>query len=770
MAWWSSLSNASKLASLAIQEATRRIDQALDIEDNTSLSPPFEILPKNELHLEAEVDTPQYSSILSTKAPTYNTQDSQILAKDSQVKDPDEIPFLSVPNPPLPKVSDAPSFGTVGRQRHASQPASSLSSGPMLEDIACDKDEISNGSTKSVHNEGTASVSLSMGDTLTSELSRSLASTNKSSSTINLITPAALASSQPALPSDDSVTDVCSTDVFDNEEKEVEGEEIQRHQPTTTTITPPRPLSPRAQDDAVRPQDHLEDDATTTTTSSEIEVISCCTSLNGEALNDSGNSAALFPAAAEQFLQGTECHQDLGPRDRPLCQLARPVSGRRSSNSPTASQTSESALREDVSQLLEAREAKILELSRVNISLQEANAFLQSQLAQATGSTGGLTDLDSLTDEFTKRLALTERRLQAVTKERNQLRAQLAAEAHLSPAKPSSAVEPSSENSFQTRCARLEALIEEKETQIQEILKEGERMAQEQLKTNNIVKSLRAKEKTNEQKMQRTSSALTKAQAEIERLKIELATARDAESKSLGALNQVNRQNQKLEKDLACLNAELGLSREKVELLEKTVQAHETGKRQMGEKLEETQRYLSAANSRLEAMQGTEQKQAVLYEETDRLRIQIDEMRRAACKQQRNLEQAREQTAHELAYYRSRLANAEAQLELMGETASSVAKPLLSRIESLQGSLDSQTAAFEQTEQRLSAQIEELQARLLASAQTDRDLKQSLTDSETSIATLQDELKRAKLEIEGLQKQLNVSAKQLQDKDAFLQK
>ncbi|VDL90665.1 unnamed protein product [Schistocephalus solidus] len=190
----------------------------------------------------------------------------------------------------------------------------------------------------------------------------------------------------------------------------------------------------------------------------------------------------------------------------------------------------------------------------------------------------------------------------------------------------------------------------------------------------------------------------------------------------------------------------------------------------MGEKLEETQRYLSAANSRLEAMQGTEQKQAVLYEETDRLRIQIDEMRRAACKQQRNLEQAREQTAHELAYYRSRLANAEAQLELMGETASSVAKPLLSRIESLQGSLDSQTAAFEQTEQRLSAQIEELQVRLLASAQTDRDLKQSLTDSETSIATLQDELKRAKLEIEGLQKQLNVSAKQLQDKDAFLQK
>ncbi|VDN09852.1 unnamed protein product [Dibothriocephalus latus] len=316
----------------------------------------------------------------------------------------------------------------------------------------------------------------------------------------------------------------------------------------------------------------------------------------------------------------------------------------------------------------------------------------------------------------------------------------------------------------------MEALVAEKETQIAEILKEGERMAQEQLKTNNIIKSLRAKEKANEQKMQRTSSALTRAQTEIERLKAELATAQGSESKSLGALNQVNRQNLKLEKDLAALNNELGLSREKVKHLEKTVQAHEAGKQQMVEKLEETQRHLSAAHSRLETMQGSEQQQAALHEETDRLRNQIDEMRRAASKQQRSLEQAREQSAQEVSYYRSRLANAETQLELMGETASSVAKPLLSRIESLQSSLDDQTAAFEQTEQRLSAQIEDLQAKLSASEQTDRELKQRLIDSETTIATLRDELKKAKSEKDEMQKQLTESSNQLQDMDTFLQR
>ncbi|KAL7059634.1 hypothetical protein AAHC03_013454 [Spirometra sp. Aus1] len=764
MAWWSSLSNASKLATLAIKEAQRRIDQALDIEDDTNLSTPIEVLPKTELYIKAEVDTPKDSSILQVKTPACTSQDSQLLTEDLQMKNPDVTPFLSAPISLLPKVSDEPSFGALTRQRHASQPTSSLSSGPMPEDIVCDEDDISTNSTKSlqdVHScDCTPSVSLTMGDTLTSELSNSETLATKPSSPATLTTTVALATSEPALPSDDSVPDLRSPDFLDKKGEEMEREEAQRQQLTTS----PQPLSPRTQDDVARSEDHLEDDANTTTMSSEIEVISCCTSLNGDVSNGSGNANTVLLTATEQLLPYTEFPQDLGPRNRSLSQLARPVSGPRTSDPLVASHPSE-----DISQVLEAREAKILELSRVNISLQEANTYLQSQLAQASGSAGNLNDLDSLTDEFTKRLALTEHRLQVVTKERNQLRTQLSAEARHSPARLT-AMESSSEKSLRNRCAKLEALVSEKETQIQEILKEGERMAQEQLKANNLVKSLRAKEKTNELQSQRTSSALTKAQAEIGRLKSELATARDGESKNLGALNQVNRQSLKLEKELAGLNVELGLSREKVELLEKTTQALEAEKRQMAEKLEETQMNLSAANSRLEAMQGSEQQQAALHEETDRLRSQIDQMRRAASKQQHILEQARDQTAQELAYCRSRLANAEMKLELMDETASSVAKPLLSRIESLQSCLDSQTATSEQTEQRLSAQIEELQARLAASAQADRDLEQRLTDSKTSIAKLQDELRRAKSEIDELRKQLNVSTNQLQDKDAFLQK
>lgn len=43
---------------------------------------------------------------------------------------------------------------------------------------------------------------------------------------------------------------------------------------------------------------------------------------------------------------------------------------------------------------------------------------------------------------------------------------------------------------------KLEATLAEKEAQLADLLYEGNRMAQEQLKTNNLVKTLRSKTKT----------------------------------------------------------------------------------------------------------------------------------------------------------------------------------------------------------------------------------------------------------------------------------
>lgn len=67
-------------------------------------------------------------------------------------------------------------------------------------------------------------------------------------------------------------------------------------------------------------------------------------------------------------------------------------------------------------QVLEAREQKMIEMSRESISLAETNQTLQEELAEAKRT--GQTDVEDLRSEFTRRLATAEKKLQAVVKVR----------------------------------------------------------------------------------------------------------------------------------------------------------------------------------------------------------------------------------------------------------------------------------------------------------------------------------------------------------------
>ena len=65
-------------------------------------------------------------------------------------------------------------------------------------------------------------------------------------------------------------------------------------------------------------------------------------------------------------------------------------------------------------QVLEVREVKMVEMSREAISLTETNQSLQEQLDEAKRT--GQTDIEDLRSEFTRRLATTEKKFQAVVK------------------------------------------------------------------------------------------------------------------------------------------------------------------------------------------------------------------------------------------------------------------------------------------------------------------------------------------------------------------
>ena len=68
----------------------------------------------------------------------------------------------------------------------------------------------------------------------------------------------------------------------------------------------------------------------------------------------------------------------------------------------------------EIRQVLEVREQKMIEMSRETISLTETNQSLHEELTEAKRM--GQTDIEDLRSEFTRRLATTEKKLQAVVK------------------------------------------------------------------------------------------------------------------------------------------------------------------------------------------------------------------------------------------------------------------------------------------------------------------------------------------------------------------
>ncbi|CAB0036367.1 unnamed protein product [Trichogramma brassicae] len=147
----------------------------------------------------------------------------------------------------------------------------------------------------------------------------------------------------------------------------------------------------------------------------------------------------------------------------------------------------------EMTELLEARESKLIEVSRANMELHEINSSLKKQLDSFEKNAEHSQDISQLTDDYTQRLSALERKFQQAIRERDSLRKSL-------------------EITKQEAASRLSAnemssINAEKDEMIRELRAEGEKLSKQQLTHSNIIKKLRAKEKE--------SDALIKSQSII---------------------------------------------------------------------------------------------------------------------------------------------------------------------------------------------------------------------------------------------------------------
>ena len=254
----------------------------------------------------------------------------------------------------------------------------------------------------------------------------------------------------------------------------------------------------------------------------------------------------------------------------------------------------------ELQDVLTAREAKMLELSRLNVTLQEDNSNMQSrvelleaQLSRSSGTSGGLQE--------------------KLTAERDTLHRQL--------------------TEARRRCSGLEEALLERDTIIEELRAEGEKLSRDQLKLSTVIKRLRAKEKEQEAAGRRLEEKVSRLTADAGQLNDQLAALREADREQSRVHKQLSSQLTRVEREAAEARQEAAEARDGRTALEAALQtaqreAADLERRARENDTEAASQALSAEVEAKQALQRTlAEHRAAAAREREDLVAQIEDLR-----------------------------------------------------------------------------------------------------------------------------------------------
>ncbi|KAJ9575477.1 hypothetical protein L9F63_007682, partial [Diploptera punctata] len=473
------------------------------------------------------------------------------------------------------------------------------------------------------------------------------------------------------------------------------------------------PISSESRSDMVKVESeqtsgHTSGDELETTTSSDIEIIS---SPNGDS---SSTQSRQSPAKLLHYpLLKTDIVKIKGHQR----ELSETSSG--GSDDSHCSEVEKLLKRiAEMTEILEARELKLIELSRTNVELHESNSDLKSQLEATVQSRAAESqDIHQITEEYTQRLSTLERKFQQAIREKELLLKQLE--------------QAKQDAASRLSMGELETLVAEKDEIIKELREEGEKLSKQQLQHSNIIKKLRAKEKETDSTIKNQKEQLDVLSEEVERLKRSLAAKDEVERTQIEAVHQLTARTKRQEKELANIRGQLDDTTHK---LDTTKESLDLAKKE----LTEYKRTKTALEKEL--------KEAKLSEEREQLLAQIEDLRL-------KLQQAEEQHSGREANVRQectdllrRLERAEARNEELAQSVSVTTRPLLRQLESLQAASSAQQTSWEKQERNLSDTVSELQGRVSSLTEQERASREQCISLRSIVSSLESRLAAANKE------------------------
>ncbi|CAB1353497.1 unnamed protein product [Coregonus sp. 'balchen'] len=367
---------------------------------------------------------------------------------------------------------------------------------------------------------------------------------------------------------------------------------------------------------------------------------------------------------------------------------------------------------DELSSRLEKRELQLLSVSKDKARLEEECDNLKDEVI---GLKEESSSVQSLKEEFTQRIADTERKAQLACKERDIAKKEI----------------KGMREELSTRLNSNETMeiIREKEEQIRELLEEGEKLSKQQLQHSNIIKKLRVKEKESETKISKQNKKLKEQEEELKHLQQVLDEKEEVEKQHRDNINKLNVVVEHQEKDMTKLQSD------SEELLEnnRSLQAaldNSYNEAQEAALSRETQAKEELALALVKAQEEARMQQDALVNQVADLRLALQ---RAEQQQARKEDYLRE----EISDLQQRLQGAETRNQELSQSVTLATRPLLRQIENLQASLGGQTASWEKLEKSISDRLVEAQAQLAVAVEKERAATEELMAIKAQLASLE---------------------------------
>uniref|UniRef100_H3D0M5 TATA element modulatory factor 1 n=1 Tax=Tetraodon nigroviridis TaxID=99883 RepID=H3D0M5_TETNG len=380
---------------------------------------------------------------------------------------------------------------------------------------------------------------------------------------------------------------------------------------------------------------------------------------------------------------------------------------------------------DELSSRLEQRETQLLTVSKDKAKLEEECDNLKDEILslKAESST-----VQSLKEEFTQRIADTERKAQLACKERDIAKKEIKGLRE--------------ELSTRLNANDTMEIIPKKKKKIFPVGHLGEKLSKQQLQHSNIIKKLRVKEKESDNRITKQQKKIKDLEEELSQLQQVLDGKEEVERQHRENIKKLNSVVERQEKELSRLQTDAEELQENNRSLQAALdtsykelaELHKTNASRASEAEEAALSRDAQAKEKLSLALEKAQEEARIQQEA--LADQVTDLRLAL--QRAEQQQARkEDYLGEIVELQQRLQEAETRNQELSQSVTSATRPLLRQIENLQASLGSQATSWEKLEKNLSDRLADTQTQLAVAVEKERSASEELMSFKSQLVSLE---------------------------------